>query len=215
MEEVNNPFKKAGLVLVVIGVIDIGVMVYCISNKISYSSSFNIFAVIAGILLIKGGVKTARFIRWFSAFFVIAFTGMFLLMPISMPMDLFLTQLSLDPSSIIYSYLFGLIFIGVLAWVYTQLSTTESLFILAQAGYKTGKPKSALYVSIGLISLGAVLSVVINGSDSVANAKLLAEKKLGSNYKYHVSSFNTSGDRGSAIVTAYNSNEIRNIQVKW
>ncbi|MCP5214538.1 MAG: hypothetical protein H6995_05990 [Pseudomonadales bacterium] len=39
MEEENtNPFRKPGMVLVTIGLIDIAVMAYCIANKISYSS---------------------------------------------------------------------------------------------------------------------------------------------------------------------------------
>ena len=69
MEDTYNPFRKVGITLLIIGIIDIGVMAYCISNSISYSSSFNIFAVIAGVLLMKGSVKTARIIRWISAFF--------------------------------------------------------------------------------------------------------------------------------------------------
>lgn len=68
MEDNNNPFKKAGIVLLIIGIIDVGIMAYCIANKISYSSSFNIFAVIAGVFLIKGRVKTARAVHCFSAF---------------------------------------------------------------------------------------------------------------------------------------------------
>lgn len=42
---------RTGKVLITVGVIDIGVMIYCIANEISYSSSFNIFAVIAGFFL--------------------------------------------------------------------------------------------------------------------------------------------------------------------
>jgi hypothetical protein len=51
--------KCVGGVLIVIGLIDIAVMIYCIVNRISYSSSFNIFAVIAGILSMRGGLKAA------------------------------------------------------------------------------------------------------------------------------------------------------------
>jgi hypothetical protein len=45
-------------VLAVIGLIEIAVMIYCIVNRISCSSSFNMFAVIAGMLLMRGGLKT-------------------------------------------------------------------------------------------------------------------------------------------------------------
>ena len=215
MEEIDNPFRKAGIVLLIIGIIDIGVMIYCIANKISYSSSFNIFAVIAGVLLIKGGVKTARIVRWFSAFFVIAFISMIFLFPITMPIQLLATQIKLNPMGMLGSYAFSLVFIGVLIWVYRQLSTPGALAKIGQAGYKTGKPKSALYAAIGIMIFGGVMFAFLFNSESAEKAKALAKEQLGPAYEYHISSMHTSGDKGSAVVTAYNSNEIKNVKVKW
>lgn len=215
MEEISNPFRKAGIALLVIGLVDIGIMVYCITNKISYSSSFNIFSVIAGILLMKGGVKTARVVRWLSAFFVIAFIGLLFLFPMAMPIELLITQVKLNPVGILGSYAFSIAFVGVLTWVYLQLSTLGSLEKLAQAGYKTGKPKSALYAAIASMVIGATMFNFLFNSESAIKAKALAEEQLGSSYKYHISSLSMSGDSGSAIVTAYNSNEIKNISVEW
>jgi len=215
VEEIDNPFRKAGIVLLVIGIIDIGVMIYCIANKISYSSSFNIFAVIAGILLMKGGVKAARVVRWFSAFFMIAFIGMIFLFPITMPVKLLATQIKLNPVGALGSYAFSLIFIGVLVWVYRQLSTPGALAKLEQAGYKTGKPKSAIYAALGLMVIGGVLFGLLFNSESAEKAKALAKERLGPSYEYHISSMQTSGSKGSAVVTAFNSKEIKNVQVKW
>ena len=215
MDEIDNPFRKAGIVLLVIGILDIGVMAYCIANKISYSSSFNIFAVIAGIFLIKGGIKTARVVRWFSAFFVIAFIGMLFLFPITMPIELLLTQIKLNPVGMLGSYAFSILFIGVLTWVYFQLSSTDALERLSRAGYKTGKPKSALFTALAIMIFGGVMFAYLFNSESAAKAKSLAEEKMGSNYKYHISSLSASGDSGFAVVTAYNENEIRAVRVKW
>jgi hypothetical protein len=51
--------RKTGWVLVAVGLIDIAMMIYTISLGMSYSSSLNIFAVVAGLFLIGGkiGVK--------------------------------------------------------------------------------------------------------------------------------------------------------------
>ena len=114
MEERINPFRKSGVVLLIIGLLDIAFMGYCVANNMSYSSSFNIFAVIAGIFLIRGSVKTARVIRWFSAFCVTAFLGVLLVTPIITPPGLLLAQLRIDPVTTIGSYLFSIVFIGVL-----------------------------------------------------------------------------------------------------
>ena len=215
MEEIDNPFRKAGIVLLINGIIDIGVMAYCIANKISYSSSFNIFAVIAGALLTKGGVKTARVVRWFSAFFVIAFIGMLFLFPITMPVQLLVTQTKLNPVGMLGSYAFAIVFIGILIWVYKQLSTPSALAKLEQAGYKTGKPKTALYAALGIMVLGGAMFGFLFNSESAEKAKFLAKEQLGSNYEYHISSMQTSGTKGSAVVTAFNENEIKNVHVKW
>jgi len=215
MEEIDNPFRKAGTVLLIIGMIDIGVMAYCIANKISYSSSFNIFAVIAGALLMQGGIKTARVVRWFSAFLVIAFIGMLFLFPITMPLQLMVTQVKLNPAGMLGSYAFSIIFIGVLIWVYKQLSAPSTLAKLEQAGYKTGKPRSALYVALGIMVFGGVMFGLLFNSESAEKAKALAKEQLGQDFNYHVSNLNMSGNKGSAVVTAYNSNEIRNVSVSW
>lgn len=215
MDDNNNPFKKAGIALVAIGFLDIGVMIYSIVNSINYSSSFNIFAVVAGIFLIKGGVKTARVVRWFSVFMVVGFIGMFIVFPIIMPFGLLVVQLKTNTLSFVSSFLFGLVLIAVLVWVHLQLSTSSALQILEQAGYKTGKPLSAYLAALAVIVLvGGLSSVMLNG-DAAQKAKSLAQEQLGENYKYFVTSITTSGGGSHAVVTAYNSSEIKNVNVRW
>ncbi len=181
LQKLDNPFRKAGIILIVVGIIDICIMVYCIANDIAYSSSFNTFAVITGILLITGSEITARVVRWFSAFMVIAFIGMLFLSPIFIPIQLLITQTKLNPVGMLGSFAFSFMLIGILAWVYVQLSTPSALHKLRWAGYKTGKPKSALYVALGLIVLAsAIFSFQLNG-ESAVKAKALVKEQLGNN----------------------------------
>ena len=132
-----------------------------------------------------------------------------------MPLQLLVTQVKLNPAGMLGSYALSPIFFGVLIWVYMQLSAPNALAKLEHAGYKTGKPKSALFAALGMMVLGGVMFGFLFNSDSAAKAKALAKEQLGSNYEYHISSLNISGNKGSAVVTAYNSNEIKNVQVKW
>jgi hypothetical protein len=44
--------RRVGIPLIAFGLFDIGVMIYGLINHINYSSSFNIFAVLAGIFAI-------------------------------------------------------------------------------------------------------------------------------------------------------------------
>jgi len=215
MENSINPFKNSGIALLTIGVIDVGVMAYCIANKISYSSSFNMFAVIAGIFLIKGGVKTARAVRWFSVFLVVAFIGLLLTTPFTTPFGLLLIQLKINALSILSSFAFGLVLISVLVWVHLQLSTPASLEVLAQAGYKTGKPKSAYIAGGALLVLVVGLSAGLLNGESAQKAKALAQEQLGPDYQYHVTSMTTSGNSGHASVTAYTDKEVRSVHIQW
>jgi hypothetical protein len=57
--------RRVGGVLVAVGLVDIAWMIYCIVHGISYRSSLNLFAVIAGVLLLRGSLRTAANVRWF------------------------------------------------------------------------------------------------------------------------------------------------------
>jgi hypothetical protein len=64
MDDQHIPILKCvGGVLLIVGLVDIAVMIYCIANRISYSSSFNIFAVVAGIFLLRGNLRAASLVR--------------------------------------------------------------------------------------------------------------------------------------------------------
>lgn len=215
MKDSNNPFKKAGLSLLSVGIIDIAVMVYCYMNEISYSSSFYIFALIAGALLLRGGVKTARVVRWLSALFAMAFIGLLIAMPISLPLDLLITQLKLDALSIIGPLALGFIIVGVLIWVHFQLNSPDSLTKIAQAGYKTGKPMFAYMMGAAFLIFVLVSTSGFQDGDQARQARMLAREKLGSDFHYHVSNMTTSGDSNHAVVTAYTDNNIQTIEVEW
>lgn len=214
-ENIYNPFKSAGIALLIIGVIDIGVMIYCIANKVSYSSSFNIFAVIAGIFLLRGGVKTARAVRWFSALFISASIALLVGLPFTEPFDLLSAQFKERPTTFVGSFLFVAFFIAVLIWLHRQLSTPQSLAKLAAAGYRTTTPRLAFGSGILILALMVGLSVWLKNSESAQRAKAIAQEQLGPQYKYYVYSLSVSGSAGSATVIAYTTNETKNVRVHW
>jgi glucan phosphoethanolaminetransferase (alkaline phosphatase superfamily) len=215
MNGVINPFKNAGIALLAIGILDVGFMVYCIVNNINYSSSFNIFAVIAGIFLIKRSASTARIVRWLTVFFAIALVCSTLALFFITPFDLQITQLRLNPLPIISQLLLSILVITALVWIHLQLSTPDALNILRQAGYKTDKPKSAYIAGFVLSVLVLVFLAIFMTGESAQKAKALAQKQLGSEYQYYISTMSTSGNSGQASIIAYRKNEIKDIQVKW
>ena len=215
MVEKNSTFLKVGRVLVIVGILDICLMIWAISTQHGYSSSLNIFAVIAGILLIKGSIKTARIVRWFSAFFLTIIPVMLVSYPITTPFALLAIQIKTNITTILLTLPFTLLMIYFLYWVYKQLSNQESLAELSAAGYKTETPKSIYYISGVFFIFALALSFFMKHSETSDKAILLAKEQYGDNYQYHLSGFQLQGDHGSATIKAYNNNEVKNVNVKW
>jgi len=107
--------KRIGWVLLVIGLVDIGVMVYCIANGFAYSSSLNIFAVVGGAFLVRGSLRAASIIRWLGVFMIAAFAPVLVASPLLQPLSLTLTQLRLSPLGAAQS-LIAFAFIAALLW---------------------------------------------------------------------------------------------------
>ena len=76
---------RVGTALLIAGVLDVVVMIYCIANGESYASSFNIFAVWLGILLIRGSLWAASVVRFFVAFFLAGAIGLIAAFPLLQP----------------------------------------------------------------------------------------------------------------------------------
>ncbi len=215
--------RRVGWVFIIAGLIDIGFMVYCIANKTSYSSSFNIFAVIAGIFLVKGSLKAARLISWFMAFFIAGSIGALVIMPFFYPVDLLLTSIRLAPKNSIIGVVILLVFMAFFVWVYRELTSAPVRAVMDESGINYisfwWKPARGFWIG-GLLCLILVifLSFLMNGA-TATEAKQRAAVQVGEGYKFHVKSINmsssSSGNHVHAIVTAYNSAKIKDVVVDW
>lgn len=223
MNDYRRSLRVVGIVLIVVGFLDVGWMIYCIANSESYSSSFNIFAVIAGILLVRGGLRTARVVAFFSAFMLSSSIGLLLILPWIMPFDLMIAYLRVYPASF-GSYLLLAIFILVLlGWIYSRLTAPLVAAAFAEKyPLKTSfrwRPRNGFFIGtvlviIMVISLDFMLHVA-SAERACAEAKL----QVGDGYKFCVSSLSMQSSGGhthvAAVVTAYNQNEIKKVGVRW
>ena len=213
--------KRAGLVLVTVGVLDIGLMIYAIMSKSSYSSSLNIFAVIAGVFLVRGSLGAASLVRSFALFFAAALVALLVVAPLLQPLDLTLTQAQLNPGAFASVVLFFALALALFAWVARELGS----FPVREAHAKSGKPltarRTAIPVALGvaLAVLVAMVSAFVQRSDSGMRAVQDARAKLGEDYNYHVSSlnYNSSGGvtRVSGVVTAWKTDAVRILPFGW
>jgi len=122
--------RRVGWSLIAVGLLDIGLMVYCITNNLRYSSSFNIFAVAAGIFLLRQNMRTARVVSFFAAFFlppaVVAVVLNPLVVPVPFAIELMATALTL--------YVF---------WVYRSLTSPAVMEARRAAGVSAKTPRLA------------------------------------------------------------------------
>jgi hypothetical protein len=216
MTEHIKILKQVGWSLVTIGIIDIGFMIYCIINEMNYSSSLNIFAVVAGILLIRGSLGTTRVVTWFIAFMfsglvlcsILVFTWIY-------PLDYWLLSFYKNPIGPLFSIVIAVALLFWLFWVYRKLRSPAVLEERAAAGQRVGAPKSAFLFGIFLAILMTVLLQLTLKGDSAEKAVRLASQQYGPQYKYFVSNISWSGNNVYARLTAYNDEESKEVKIEW
>jgi hypothetical protein len=191
-------------------------MIYCIANCISYSSNLNVFAVVAGLFLIRGHLGAVRYVTWFTAFFLSAMSlSLVTIVPWVQPMEYRLLLMRMHPLSSALSVLFLFGLFCMLIWVYRQLRLPAVVAARVSAGQKASTPVLAFALGISLsVILGVTLQLILKGSDA-DEAMRRAKVKVGADYKYFVSGINFSGNRVSAQLVAYKDDEIKGIEVEW
>lgn len=215
MDDHLKTLTRVGTVLIIIGLLDISVMTYCALNGIGYSSSLNIFAVIAGILLRRGNLATVRAVTWFAALFATAFGVFVLSMPFLQPPALWLLQIRMHSAEVLSGFAIALVLVPVMVWIYRELRSPEVLRARRNVGRTDSPPKSA-FVCGSLFVVGlAVLMWFVTHGDSAKEAIRLAQEQIGPGFRFHVDSMRWSGKHIYAEVTAYNEREIKSVEVEW
>lgn len=215
----DNILKNVGRVLIAIGLVDIAVMIYCIINSMAYSSSLNIFAVVGGIFLMRGSLRAATVVRWFSMFLLAGFLVLPMAWPFIQPLDLTLTQIRLNPWGSIATGVMVVFLLVLLFWVMRQLGHKSVREAQVSAGRRLGSLYMPAVAGVGMVVALVVFLRILLGGATAERAKLMVEQKLGPNYRYHVSSLNiqknTQGTFVNGVVVAWNETEVKNFPVQW
>lgn len=211
--------KRVGIVLLAVGLIDIAVMIYCIANHLSYSSSLSIFAVFAGIFIMRGSLRAASLVRWFSVFMLAGAVALLIAWPFMQPFSLTLTQLRLNPAESIEKVMFIAFVLGLLVWLIRELGREPVMAARAAAGRKQRDMRIPVAAGVGIAVVMGIFMASLLGGESADRAKSLAEQQVGSGYRLHVSSLKiTKNNQGTfvyGVVTAWNDSEIRSLPVHW
>jgi hypothetical protein len=216
--EVQSVLRRVGYVLVVVGLLDIGQMIYCIVRGLSYHSSFNIFAVIAGIFLIRGSLRAAGIVLWSATFMLTGLACGAVALPLLLPVGLVLAELRQNASSFGGSLVLLAAVLALLYWVTRQLRPLPVMPVRIWR-WRARTLRSVVASGAAIIGILAVLVVPMLHGQSAKRAIGIAASELGPGYHYYVISIRwTSGRHGtevSAVVTAWNRHEIRDVPVHW
>jgi hypothetical protein len=211
--------RRIGAVLVAVGFADIGVMIYCVLNRISYSSSFNIFSIVAGVFLLRGSLNAVAAVRLFAAFMLSGFIALLVALPLIQPVDLTITQIRLNPGYSLIEAVLMMSVILLLGWVIQGLGSEPVQAAFSDAGRKAQKTRAAATIGVGLVVVLCIAVGMLSSGESAEHAKAIASQQVGPGYRLHVSSLSIStGDRGtvgSGVVTAWNHDQVREINVHW
>jgi hypothetical protein len=208
--------RRVGKVLIVVGLIDIGVMAYCIATGRGYSSSLNIFALIAGIFLWRGSMRAGRLVTRYSAFGLAGGLGLCLfLLPFIRPAGLWLAELRLSPVATVLSVAMIVVLLGLLGWTYREMRSPAVVSALSAAGEDSAVPIGYFVIGAAIpLMLAVVLHFTLHG-DTGAKAIVLAKAKYGDTYQYNPISFSQAGSHVAVTLDAYNSHEIKSVTVDW
>ena len=201
--------RRVGFVLLVAGLIDVAIMAVCIAKRISYSSPFNIPAVVGGILLIRGSERAAWLVQNVAAFTVASLITLFAFLPLLQPLSLTLVSLRTDPIGWLVLMVGYAGITGLLMWVVVELGhARRGRHIRWSAGGGSCLTLAILFITF----------VLLHGK-TARYAEILAQEQVGPGYEVHVSSLvRKTGHFGtdiSAYVKAWNNSEIKQISVNW
>lgn len=211
--------QRAGMVLMVVGVIDIAVMIYVVANGNAYSSSLNLFALIAGIFLWRGSLRAASVVRWLAWSTLPAMLLMTIATPGLQPWNLTLTELRLFPGTMLMAAALTIGQCALIAWLVRELGRGE----LLAARVAAGRPLRNMRIPFGLGVAGSLAGLFmiahLLSGERADRAQLMAAAKLGAGYRYHVNSLNVMyGPNGAGVnasVVAWNATSVINVPVWW
>jgi uncharacterized membrane protein len=168
-EAFRGTLKRVGWRLVIVGALDIGVMIWAIVNKVSYSSSFNVFALVGGLFMLRGNLTAAEIWRFMATMMTGAFATMLLVAATGLwtTLGLLWAQFKQQPISSLTGAAIGIAVLSFAAWVARELNRSE----VRQARVVTGrKVRSITLPSVFGVAITLVLVRGMHGDGHAARA---------------------------------------------
>jgi hypothetical protein len=210
-DDFRSILRRAGNVLIVVGVIDAGIMVACILTMTSYSSSLNVFAIIAGVMLRRGSLAAAAWVTRFAALFL----GLIPVAMVLSTMEPWAGAWHANPALLALSFAF-LIGVGSLAiWLLRELRRQPVLDAMKLTGMRVRPPYAIIAAAVVVCAGVGLLVHHLLDSPAAHRAVDVARAKYGTQYQYRVTRMNWTPEHATATLEAYNDHESKTVMVTF
>lgn len=191
--------RRTGTVLMAAGLLDLGLLLLCMANGRSYSSSISFFGVFAGMLLRGGSLRVAVVLRWLATLSLPTAVATGLLLFVQ-PLDLTWTQIRLMPFNYFGTVLLAAAQVALPWWMIAQLGREPILAARRADGrkaYDMRKPLAAGLL-LALMMMGFFYLLLLGGRGQ--RAEQLARQQYGERYRYHANGINILNNGSEMIV---------------
>lgn len=210
--------RRVGAVLLAVGLIDLGFLLYCVLTWTSYSSSL-IFALIPGVSFLRGRLWAVRWTRIFAAFMGVAFLAVAIAMPLLVPVGLMAAYVREASFGLMTATLLLPLVVALAWWVVRELGREEVQDALTAAGKKRSGLRLPVFTGLALVLVLVVTVGGMNRTESAEKARRLAADALGSGYEFHVTTMrflrHDGKTRVSGTVAAWNDSELVEWPFQW
>ena len=213
--------RRAGWFVIGLGIADLA---YGILVAPQGTINFRIIGILAGLLILFGGLKVHAVVRWLA---LLVIGGMLLgpVLPfVVVPASLTLTQMRLYPIPFALSCIPWLLWMAMMGIAAGALSHPLLLAARVRAGRPVHSARIPLVIGIVLAAGAAVVQVRVLDGEAGRKASRQVAERLGPGYRYYtqtlqytrpITAASAKPTVVSAMVTAWNEREVLNVPVRW
>src|SRR5258708_23682939 len=145
--------KRTGAVLLAAAMIGVAATVTWRAASGLYLVEFDAVPAVAGIVLLRGNLRAALWVRSLTVFILAATIVALIAVPLSQPLDLTVTEIRLDPADFASKAAASAAVLCLTLWVTLELGRPEVRDAIASAGIKRWDMRIPAQAGGGLVAL--------------------------------------------------------------
>jgi hypothetical protein len=210
---------RVGAVLAVLGAAGVALAVRYAAGWWLFVYGPDALAVVAGALMMRGHLSTARLVRAVAAFGLGVIAVGLIGLAVIWPLDLIFAEIRLDPISVLPPSLTIVAAVCIQLWIVWDLGRQPIHAANAAAGLRRWNPATAAKAGAAAMFVVVVLLWAMLHGNSASAAVALAQQQLGPDYRYALTWITRASHDGhtaiDGVVTAWNQHEVRTVLLHW